>query len=147
MGEVTQETAGVFRSAPLSPVCRPGQISRMTASPTRLASFGFAFRGLRALVAGEPNARIHLLATVVAVGLGATLRLTPLEWCAVVAAIALVWVAEALNTAVEAICDLVHPEPHPLVARAKDVAAAGVLCAAVGAAVIGTLVFGARLLR
>jgi diacylglycerol kinase (ATP) len=119
----------------------------MTASPTRIASFGFAFRGLQAMLAAEPNARIHLLATVAAVGLGAALHLTALEWCAVVAAIALVWMAEALNTAIETICNLVHPEPHPLVARAKDVAAAGVLCAAIGAAVIGALVFGARLLR
>jgi diacylglycerol kinase (ATP) len=116
-------------------------------SPTRAASFGFAFRGLQALLAAEPNARIHLMATVAAIAFGAVLRLTPLEWCAVVVAIALVWMAEALNTAVETICDLVHPEPHPLVARAKDVAAAGVLCAAIGAALIGALVFGARLLQ
>jgi diacylglycerol kinase (ATP) len=116
-------------------------------SPTRAASFGFAFRGLQALLAAEPNARIHLMATVAAIAFGAVLRLTPLEWCAVVVAIALVWMAEALNTAVETICDLVHPEQHPLVARAKDVAAAGVLCAAIGAALIGALVFGARLLQ
>ena len=116
-------------------------------SPTRAASFGFAFRGLQALLVAEPNARIHLLATVAALALGAVLRLAPLEWCAVVVAIALVWMAEALNTAVESICDLVHPEHHPLVARAKDVAAAGVLCAAIGAAAIGALVFGARLIR
>jgi len=139
----------VFRSPPLSPVPGPGQISgmRISPSPSRAASFRFAFRGLRALMAAEPNARLHLLATVAALALGAMLRLTPLEWCAVVAAIAMVWTAEALNTAVETICDLVHPEQHPLVARAKDVAAAGVLCAAIGAAVIGGLVFGARLLR
>ena len=116
-------------------------------SPTRAASFGFAIRGLQALLAAEPNARIHLLATVAALALGAVLHLAPLEWCAVVAAIALVWMAEALNTAVETICDLVHPEHHPLVARAKDVAAAGVLCAALAAAAIGALVFGARLVR
>jgi diacylglycerol kinase (ATP) len=117
------------------------------ASPTRAASFRFAFRGLRTLFAAEPNARLHLLATLGAILLGAALRLTVLEWCAVVGAIALVWTAEALNTAVETICDLVHPEPHPLVARAKDVAAAGVLFAAIGAALVGALVFGERLLR
>jgi diacylglycerol kinase (ATP) len=117
------------------------------ASPTRAASFAFAFRGLRALLQAEPNARIHLLATVAAVGAGVALGIRPLEWCAVVTAIALVWMAEALNTAVETICDLVHPEPHPLVARAKDVAAAGVLCAAIGAALIGAFIFGGRLLR
>jgi diacylglycerol kinase (ATP) len=120
---------------------------KVAPSPSRAASFGFAFRGLRTLLAAEPNTRIHLAATAAALAFGAWLGLTPLEWCAVVAAIAMVWMAEALNTAIEAICDLVHPEPHPLVARAKDVAAAGVLCAAIGAATIGGLVFGARLLR
>ena len=119
----------------------------MPPSPSRLSSFGYAIRGLRTLVATEPNARIHLVLTIAVVVLGAVLRLAPLEWCAVAGAIALVWAAEALNSAVEAVCDLVHPEPHPLVARAKDVAAGGVLCAAAGAAVIGALVFGPRLLR
>jgi len=121
-------------------------VPKQGAAPTRAASFGFAFRGVRALLAAEPNARIHLLAAAAAVALGAVLRITPLEWCAVALAIALVWMAEAFNTAVETICDLVHPEQHPLVARAKDVAAAGVLGAAIGAAAVGALVFGARLL-
>jgi diacylglycerol kinase (ATP) len=111
----------------------------------RLASVRYALRGLGALLRHEPNARLHLVATVVVVALGVVVRLAPLEWCAVAVAIGMVWMAEALNTAVEALCDLVHPDPHPLVARAKDVAAAGVLCAALGAATIGVLVFGRRL--
>jgi len=81
-------------------------VPKQGAAPTRAASFGFAFRGVRALLAAEPNARIHLLAAAAAVALGAVLRITPLEWCAVALAIALVWMAEAFNTAVETICDL-----------------------------------------
>ncbi|MCU0621052.1 MAG: diacylglycerol kinase family protein [Gemmatimonadales bacterium] len=114
---------------------------------TRLASVGFALAGLRSLLESEPNARIHFGATVAVVAAGLLLRLTALEWCALVAAMSLVWLAEALNTAIETLCDLVHPEQHPLVGRAKDVAAAGVLAAAMGAAVIGVLVFGPRLWR
>ena len=110
-------------------------------------SFAFAVRGLRALLLHEPNARLHLLATVLVAAAGFVLRLSTLEWCAVAGAIALVWAAEAFNTSVETLCDLLHPEAHPLVARAKDVAAAGVLCAALGAAVIGGLVLGRRLLQ
>jgi diacylglycerol kinase len=68
-----------------------------------------------------------------------------MEWCALVSAIALVWAAEALNTAVELLTDLVQPERHPLAGRAKDAAAAGVLLASIGAAVIGALVFLPRL--
>ena len=61
-------------------------------------------------------------------------------------AIALVLAAECLNTALESLADAVAPDPHPLVARAKDAAAGGVLLAAIGAAVIGLLVLGPPLL-
>jgi diacylglycerol kinase (ATP) len=106
----------------------------------RLRSFVYAARGLRALVATQHNAWIHLAATLCIALVGLALGLTRLEWCALVAAVALVWIAEALNTAVEAVCDLVSPTPHPLVERAKDVAAGAVLVAALAAAAIGALV-------
>jgi diacylglycerol kinase (ATP) len=64
-----------------------------------------------------------------------------MEWCAVILAMALVWSAEALNTAIELLADALSPDPHPLVGRAKDVAAAGVLLAAMGAAAVGLIVF------
>ena len=59
----------------------------------------------------------------------------------IIVAITLVWCAEAFNTALEQLADALHPENHPGIGRAKDVAAAAVLIAAVGAAVIGMLVF------
>ena len=61
-----------------------------------------------------------------------------------VAAIGLVWTAEGVNTAIEAVVDLVSPDSHPLAGRAKDVAAGAVLCAAIAALVIGVLIFGPR---
>ena len=64
-----------------------------------------------------------------------------LEWCAIVAAIGLVWTAEGLNTALEALTDLVSPGEHPLAGRAKDMAAGAVLCAAIAAAIIGAIIF------
>ena len=70
-----------------------------------------------------------------------------LEWCAIAVAIAMVWTAEALNTAFEFLCDVASPEFHPLIQKAKDVAAAAVLLSAVGAAVIGLIVFVPHLLR
>ncbi len=112
-----------------------------------LASFRYAFRGLATLLASQPNARIHLLASVGVVAAGLVLGLAPLEWCAVVLAMAVVWSAEALNTALELLCDVASPEYHPLVEKAKDVAAAGVLLAAAGAAVVGLVVFLPRLLE
>jgi len=111
----------------------------------RAQSFVDAGRGVATLLANEPNARIHLLASVAAIGLGLWLGLTALEWCWIALAIALVWVAEALNSALEALADAVHPERDPRIGRAKDLAAGAVLVAAIAAAVIGVLLFGPRL--
>ena len=68
-----------------------------------------------------------------------------MEWCAVLFAIALVWVAEALNTALERLTDLASPEFHPLAGKAKDMAAGAVLLAVAGAVLIGIVIFGPRL--
>lgn len=108
----------------------------------RARSFGHAFRGVAALLASQHNAWIHALATLAVVGTGALAGLSRLEWSVLVLAIAAVWTAEGLNTALEFLCDAVHPERHPLVGRAKDVAAAAVLVAAAGAAVVGVIVLG-----
>ena len=112
----------------------------------RLArSFGHAFRGIGILLRTQANARIHATATVLVVAAGFWFGLSLGEWCAVVAAIGLVWTAEGVNTAVETVVDLVSPERHPLAGRAKDVAAGAVLCAAITALVLGSLIFGPRL--
>ena len=78
--------------------------------------------------------------------LGLALEISRQEWLAIVLAIALVWVAEALNSALELLCDLVSPERHPTIKQVKDVAAAAVLMAALGSVVVAALVFGSRLL-
>jgi diacylglycerol kinase (ATP) len=111
----------------------------------RAQSFVDAGRGLVRLLADQPNARIHLLASLAAIALGAWLGLSAGEWCWIALAIALVWVAEGLNSALEALADAVHPERDPRVGRAKDVAAGAVLLAAIASVVIGALVFGPRL--
>jgi diacylglycerol kinase (ATP) len=112
----------------------------------RAQSFADAGRGIALMLASQPNARIHALATVAAIALGAVLGLTAGEWCWIALAIALVWVAEAQNSALEALADAVHPQRDARVGRAKDTAAGAVLLAAIASAVIGALVFGPRLL-
>ena len=112
----------------------------------RVRSFGYAGRGLRTLVVGQHNAWIHLALTLVALGLGFGLGISGLEWSAIAIVIALVWVAEGVNTAIELLADAAIPEPHPKVGQAKDVAAGAVLVAAIAAAVVGAIVFGPRLL-
>lgn len=107
----------------------------------RLRSLVYAGRGLRTLLASQHNAWIHAGATCLVVGAGLLLRLGRFEWLALVVAIVSVWVAECLNTAFEFLCDVAAPDFHPLVARAKDVAAAAVLLCALGALVTAGLVF------
>ena len=107
----------------------------------RLQSFAYALQGLVQLLRTQPNARVHLLATLLVCGAGAYFGLSRAEWLWVTVAITLVWISEAFNTALEQLADVLHPEQHPGIGQAKDMAAAAVLIAAVGAAVIGMLVF------
>jgi diacylglycerol kinase (ATP) len=107
----------------------------------RLVSFADAGRGVRALLA-EPNAKVQLGAGLAVIALAFWLGLAARDWALLVSAIGLVLAAEAANTAIEALCDRVAPERHPLVAKAKDVAAGGVLIASLAAAVLGLLVLG-----
>src|SRR5258708_3482786 len=107
----------------------------------RIRSFRYAFRGLFTMIASQHNAWLHSLATLAVILAGSLLRITREEWVLVILAIVSVWMAEALNTAFEFLCDVAQPDFHPLVAKAKDVAAAAVLIAALGALAIGGIVF------
>ncbi len=107
----------------------------------RMASFGYGFAGLLVMLRTQPNAWIHAAATVVVSLAGLWLGLERFEWMAIVFAVALVWVAEGLNTAIEFLADAAVPDHHSLIKHAKDIAAAAVLLAAVAALVIAVLVF------
>lgn len=109
---------------------------------SRWRSVGYALVGIRRMLADEPNARLHLVASVAVVGLGLWLDVDRGGWAALVLAMALVWSVEATNTAIEYLADALHPELHPGVGTAKDVAAGAVLLAAGGAAVVGLIVLG-----
>ena len=111
----------------------------------RLKSVSHALDGIASLLASQHNARIHAAATIAVVCLGFLFGLEPWEWCAVILSVAVVWVAEALNTSIEFLCDVASPEFHPKVRLAKDVAAGGVLIASLGAASVGIVVFLPRI--
>ena len=110
----------------------------------RANSFVYAFRGAWTLFRREHNAWIHFGFAVAVCAAGWWWRIDRLEWALVVFAIGSVLAAEAVNTAFETLADALKPERHPLVGRAKDLAAAAVLLAAITAAVVGMLVFGPR---
>jgi diacylglycerol kinase len=90
----------------------------------------------------QRNAWIHAIATVCAVTLGAWLRLSRTEWAIIALTIGLVWMAEFVNTALEAVVDLASPDIHPLAQVGKDVGAAAVLIAAITSVVVGLLILG-----
>ena len=107
----------------------------------RLKSFRYAFSGLRVLVREEHNARIHLFATVCVIVMGVLLRISCTEWVAVALAIGLVFGMEAINSAVENICDFVCPERDARIKKIKDLAAAAVLLSAIAALAVGLFIF------
>lgn len=112
----------------------------------RLKSFVYAFRGIGLLVRNEHNARIHLVAAVAVVATGFLLGITASEWTVIVLVIGAVLAAEAFNSALEALCDLVSPGYHESIKKAKDLAAGAVLLVAIAAAVIGSVIFIPRIL-
>jgi len=89
----------------------------------------------------QHNAWIHAAVTIGVVVAGFFFNLSRSEWCWIVLAIAIVWTAEALNTAFEFLADAAAPSFHPIVRDAKDVAAGAVLVTAIAAAIIGLIVF------
>jgi diacylglycerol kinase len=112
----------------------------------RLHSFRYAIHGLTLMLRSQHNAWLHAFASICILIMGGLFRLTDGEWCWIILAIMAVWTAEALNTALEFLADAATPEFHPLVKCAKDVAAGGVLIAALGSVAIGLLVLGPHLL-
>jgi len=108
----------------------------------RIKSFQYAFAGWWYVLRTQPNAWIHALITTAVVLLAFWLRLPRQDWAILILTFMVVWMAEFANTALEALVDLVMPEPHPLAKVTKDVAAAAVLVGALGAVIIGLLILG-----
>ena len=95
----------------------------------------------------QATVRIHVAFVLVITGLGLYLRLGAVQWAVLVLTYGLVLVAELLNSALEALTDLVSPAYHPLAERAKDVAAGALLVAAVASVAVGLLILGPPLWR
>lgn len=108
-------------------------------------SLGYALKGIVACAMAEPHMRLHLLVAVAVVAMGLWLGLSSLQWVAISFAIALVLLAELVNTAIERAVDLIVTDFHPLAGMAKNMGAGAVLIAALNAVVIGLLVLGAKM--
>jgi diacylglycerol kinase (ATP) len=109
---------------------------------SRIHSFGHAFRGWGYVLRTQHNAWIHAFVSTLVILAAFWLRLPPHDWAILLLAIALVWTAEFINTALEAVVDLASPQHHPLAKVGKDVGAAAVLIAALTSILIGLLILG-----
>jgi diacylglycerol kinase (ATP) len=114
---------------------------------SRARSFRYAFAGWWYVLRTQRNAWIHALFSLAVVLVGMWLGLSSLEWALIVMAIAMVWTAEFINTALEAVVDLASPTQHYLAKVGKDAGAAAVLIAAISSALIGLLILGQPLLE
>lgn len=93
----------------------------------------------------QRNSWIHSTATICVIALSLWLGLSFVQWAILVLTIGLVWMAEFVNTALEAVVDLASPDIHPLARVGKDVGAAAVLVAAITSVVVGLLILGPAL--
>ena len=112
----------------------------------RISSFKYAFRGIAWLFRFEHNARIHLLAFILVIIAGFVFRITSGEWALIILVSAFVFSAEAFNSALEFLADEVSEEQRNKIGKAKDLAAAAVLIAAIAAVVIGAIIFIPKIL-
>jgi diacylglycerol kinase len=110
---------------------------------SRIKSFGYAFSGWWFVIRTQRNAWIHMVISVAVILMSFILHISNTSWALIMLAIAMVWIAEFLNTALEAVVDLAsNHEQHELARVGKDVGAAAVLIAAFSSVVIGLLILG-----
>jgi len=107
----------------------------------RFESFRYAYAGLRTLWREEHNVRIHIVAGLIVLVMGFLLHISLSEWCVVTLVVAVVLLAEALNSSLENIADAISEEKNEKIQKAKDLAAAAVLISAIAAVIIGVIIF------
>lgn len=108
-------------------------------------SFKYAIEGFVSSFKTERNMKIHIMAMIIVIALGIFMKLNKIEWCIITIAIVMVISAELFNTAIETVVDMVSPQKNPQAKLVKDIAAAAVLVLAIGAAVIGIIIFGPKI--
>jgi diacylglycerol kinase len=123
----------------------PDEYSMIT-SPSRVRSLGYALAGWLYMLRHQKNTRIMSVASVGIMALALWLQIDFMGLAVLIVTITLVWMAEFLNAAVEAVVNLASPDYHPMAKVAKDVAAAAVLLGVVASVLVGLLVLGPPLL-
>ena len=110
-------------------------------------SFKYATEGIVSSFRTERNMKIHVLAMIIVIALSFFFKLDKVEWSLIIIAIVSVISAELFNTAIETVVDMISPEKNPKAKLVKDIAAGAVLVVAIGAAIIGFIVFGPKVIN
>lgn len=111
-----------------------------------LKSFTYAWRGLFKAWREEQNLQIHTLAALVVIVAGWSLRVSQTEWLVLILTILLVFLMEIVNSAVERVTDILKPRIHGYVKEIKDIMAAAVMLASLGAFVVGLVIFAPKIM-
>lgn len=128
-----------------SPKFRGAKVSKYKA-PGFSGTFLNSFKGIRLALKSERNIRIHFIVAIIAISGGIVLHFTPVEFCLLLIAIALVIISEMMNSAIEFTLDAVfHNRYSKLVGMAKDIAAGGVMIATFISIAMGILLFGSKI--
>lgn len=104
-------------------------------------SLTHAIVGLKTIIRDERNFRRDLVIAAVVVIFGSLLNISHSDWIAISLVISMVFISEAMNSVIEAICDTVSAEYKVNIRYAKDVAAGAVLISAIVSIITGLIVF------
>lgn len=106
-----------------------------------ILGFVYAFQGLFVLVKTERNFKFQLFAFICISLVGFYFQIDKSEWLSVLIISAVILSAEALNSAIEKLCNHLHPEIHPSIKQVKDISAAAVLISSIIAIAIAAIIF------
>lgn len=143
---MTTRTKKVLDALTSTMKINPNQYSALSNSPNRVQSLGYALAGWLYMLRHQKNTRLMSAATLAVLIVGLWLEIDVQGWAVLILSISMVWMAEFLNAAVEAVVNLASPEYHPMAKVGKDVAAAAVLLGVVASVLIGLLILGPPLL-
>ena len=110
-------------------------------------SFKYAIEGIWTSFKTERNMKIHIFIMILVIIAGIILKINKSEWIICIILFAIVIGSELFNTSIETIVDMVMPEKNEKAKIAKDVSAGAVLVVAIGAAIIGLVIFVPRILN
>ncbi len=113
----------------------------------RLRSLKFALKGTWLLITTEDSIKAQLFFGVISVIIGFIFSISPIEWMVQLLCIALVLVAESLNTAIEKTADFIHPEYHEKIGFIKDIAAGAPAFAAIFSLIIAAIIYLPKILE